>query len=163
MLKDDNLWKWFVLEKSLWRDCVKVVFVCHGNTCRSPMAEAIFKSLVKDVDVSSAGMSVLKGQKAADNAVKICEFNNIDLKNHRAKNFTQLKIENDDLILTLTCDIRDELKKSYPDLKIYTIKEYAGEDDYLDINDPFGGDLLIYEMCFCEIRQYLEKIIEIHF
>jgi len=54
-----------------------------------------------------------------------------------------LKIEDDDLILTLTQDIRDSLKKSYPNLKIYTIKEYAGEEDYLDIKDSFGGDLLI--------------------
>ena len=72
-----------------------------------------------------------------------------------------MKIEDDDLILTLTQDIRDSLKKSYPNLKIYTIKEYAGEEDYLDIKDPFGGDLLIYEMCFFfEIKEHLEKIAE---
>lgn len=137
---------------------MRVIFVCYGNTCRSPMAEAIFKSLVSDIEVLSAGMSALDGQKVADNAIKICKFNNLDLNNHKAKNFHELNPESDDLILTLGCDIRDSLRKSYPDLEIYTIKEYAGEKDYLDIKDPFGGDLSIYEMCFFEIKEYLEKI-----
>ena len=137
---------------------MRVIFVCYGNTCRSPMAEAIFKSLVSDIEILSAGMSALDGQKAADNAIMICKFNNLDLNNHRAKNFQELNPKSNDLILTLSCDIRDSLRKSYPDLEIYTIKEYAGEKDYLDIKDPFGGDLLIYEMCFFEIKEYLKKI-----
>ena len=137
---------------------MKVIFVCSGNTCRSPMAEAIFKSLVNDVEVVSAGMSADNGQKAAENAIKVCEFNNLDLNNHKAQNIHDLKIEDDDLILTLTCDIRDSLRKEYPNIEIYTIKEYAGEKEYLDIKDPFGGDLLIYDMCFGEIKQYLEII-----
>ena len=57
---------------------MRVIFVCYGNTCRSPMAEAIFKSLVSDIEVLSAGMSALDGQKAADNTIKICKFNNLD-------------------------------------------------------------------------------------
>ena len=139
---------------------MKVIFVCSGNTCRSPMAEAIFKSLVNDVEVLSAGMSANKGQKAAENAIQICGFNNLDLKDHKAQNIYDLKIEEDDLILTLTSDIRDSLRKAYANIKIYTIKEYAGEEGYLDIKDPFGGDLLIYDMCFAEIKQYLEIIAE---
>ncbi len=141
---------------------MKVIFVCHGNICRSPMAEAIFKSLVEDVEVLSAGMSANVGDNAAENAIIICGYNKLDLKGHKAQNIHDLDIENDDLILTMTTDIRDGLKKSYPDLEIYTIKEYAGEEEYLDIKDPYGGDLLIYEMCFCEIKEYLEEIVKKH-
>ena len=141
---------------------MKIVFVCYGNTCRSPMAEAIFKSLVSDIEVLSAGIGALEGDKAADNAIEICRLNNLDLSGHKAKNFRNLKIESDDLILTLTEGIRDTLKDSYPHLEIYTIKEYAGEKEYLDIKDPIGGDLEIYEMCFNEIKEYLEKIVETH-
>lgn len=141
---------------------MKIIFVCHENTCRSPIAEAIFKSLVNNIDVSSAGISTIEGTRASENAIKVCEFNNLDLTKHKSRNFHDLNIENFDLILTLTCDIRDNLRKSYPNLEIYTIKEYAGENEYLDIKDPIGGDLLIYDMCFYEIKEYLEKIVEIH-
>jgi protein-tyrosine phosphatase len=126
------------------------------------MAEVIFASMVDDIEVLSAGISTLRGDKAAENAIKICEFNGLDLKNHESKNFDDLKIEDDDLILTLTCGIRDTLISEYPNLEIYTMKEYAGEDEYLDINDPIGGDLLIYNMCFQEINETLEEIVEMH-
>ena len=72
---------------------MKVIFVCHGNTCRSPMAEAIFKSLVNDVEVLSAGISAAYGDKAAKNAITVCGFNNLDLNQHETKRFSDLEIE----------------------------------------------------------------------
>ena len=141
---------------------MKVIFVCHGNTCRSPMAEAIFKSLVNDVEVLSAGISAAYGDKAAKNAITVCGFNNLDLNQHETKRFSDLEIEEDDLILALSSGIRDSLRESYPDMKIYTIKEYAGEREDLGIKDPYGGDILIYDMCFAEIKEYLEIIANEH-
>ena len=108
---------------------MRVIFVCHGNICRSPMAEVIFKSLVNDVEVISAGLFTSVGEKASTNAVKICEYYNLDLSNHRSKRFYDLDIKEDDLILTLTADIRDNIKKSSHDLEVYTIKEYACESE----------------------------------
>ena len=137
---------------------MRIVFVCHANICRSPMAEVIFKSLVNDVEVISAGLFTSPGEKASTNAVEICKYNNLDLTYHRSKRFHDLDIKEDDLILTLTTDIRDNIKDSFPDLEVYTIKEYAGEKEYLDIKDPVGGNLEVYETCFCEIKYYLEII-----
>ena len=141
---------------------MKVVFVCHGNTCRSPMAEAIFKSLTGDVKTVSAGLYACDGEAASPNAVKVCKYNHLDITGHRAKSFENVEVNKDDLVLTLTCDIRDNLRKQYPNLNIHTIKEYAGEKGYLDINDPIGGDILVYEDCFYEIKECIEKIIENH-
>lgn len=142
---------------------MKIVFVCHGNTCRSPMAEVIFRDMVSDIEVTSAGLSASNGQRAAYNAIRVCEYNGLDLKRHKSRNFHDLKIEDDDLILTLTEDIRDNLKERYLGLEIYTVKEYAGEEEYLDIKDPYGGDLSIYEICFDEIKENLMEIAKIHF
>jgi protein-tyrosine phosphatase len=140
---------------------MKVIFVCTGNTCRSPMAEAIFKDIVKDVEVVSAGTYASQGQKASPNAVKACEMHGLDLKKHSSRNINSLKIEYGDLILTASTSHKNDLLKIYPGLEVHTIKEYAGCTSP-DIADPIGGDFDRYEKCFCEIRLALDKIVEIH-
>ena len=141
---------------------MRVIFVCHGNICRSPMAEAIFKSLTDNVEVLSAGLYALEGESASSNAIQVCGYNDLELRNHESKNFYDLDIRDDDLVLTLTFDIRDNIKQRYPDLEVYTVKEYAGEKEFLDIKDPYGEDVEVYEICFCEIKEYLENIVKMH-
>lgn len=123
------------------------------------MAEAIFKNLVKDAEVSSAGISTITGQKASFNAVAVCKEQGLDLSAHRSTNINDSNIDEMDLVLTATQNHSDVLKRLYPQLNIYTIKEYAG-DNNLDIADPYGGSLNDYEICFSEIKDALEKICE---
>lgn len=141
---------------------MKVIFVCHANIYKSPIAEVIFKSLVNNVDVMSAGMYTLPGQKARPNAIKVCEMHNLDLSNHRSKKFYDLDIDESNLILALTCDIRDDIKEKYPNFNVYTVKEYAGEKKYLDMIEPYGESMMVYDKYFGEMKEYLEKIVEIH-
>ncbi len=135
------------------------MFVCTGNICRSPMAEAIFKDLVKDAEVSSSGISALTGERASFNAIAVCKENGLELSDHRSTHIFDSDIEKMDLILTATDNHSYVLKKQYPQLNIYTIKEYAG-DKNLNIADPYGGSLHDYEVCFSEIKEALEKICE---
>ena len=140
---------------------MKVIFVCTGNACRSPMAEAIFKDLAKNVEVASAGTYASSNQKASPYAVKVCEKYGLDLTKHSSRNINTLKIDYDDLILTASSSHKDDLMKIYPNLEIYTIKEYAGCES-VDIADPIGGDFNRYETCFFEIKKSLEKIVKTH-
>lgn len=142
-------------------DNMKVVFVCTGNTCRSPMAEAIFKDLVRDAEVISAGIYASYGEKAAPNAIKVCEKYGLDLTNHSSQNIGGVNLAYDDLILTAEYRHKKELLNAFPNLEIRTINEYA-EYGYEDIADPIDGDFDDYENCFLEIRESLEKIVEIH-
>ena len=136
------------------------MFVCTGNICRSAMAEVIFKDMVSDVDVSSSGISTFSGQSATYGAIEVCRKHGLDLTGHRSTYVRDSNIEEMDLVLTATDYHSQFLRSSYPDLNIQTIKECAEYDD-VDIADPYGCSLNVYENCFLEIKEALEKIVEI--
>lgn len=137
---------------------MKIMFVCTGNTCRSPMAEVIFKNMNCDVDVSSAGIFALTGSNASSEAIEICNSHGLDLSCHKSRNIADSNINEMDLILTATLEHANLLKRSYPNLNVYSIKEYAGVYEDFDIKDPICGGLSDYEECFLEIRDALENI-----
>lgn len=139
---------------------MKVMFVCSGNTCRSPMAEVIFRDMVSDVEVCSAGISAVSGQRASDEAIEVCADHGLDLSKHFSSRISKSKISKMDWVFTATLQHKKDLKGLYPDLKIKTIKECAGGYDDVDISDPIGGTKERYEACFLEIKEALEKIAE---
>ena len=148
---------------------MNIMFVCTGNTCRSAMAEALFKDLIKnegikDIKVFSCGIYAENGDGATYNAIRAMKNYGIDLKSHRAINIKSSKIEDMDIILCATISHKIMVIKMYPNLKdkIFTIKEYAGlsENQDYDINDPWGYDENIYIKCAEEIKVCLCNIIE---
>ena len=140
---------------------MNILFVCTGNTCRSPMAAAIMNkiALENDMDVTadSAGIFASEGENASDEAVGALEKYDIDLSEHLSKPVTEELINKSDLILTMTGAHKTVLQSVAPD-KVFTIAEYAGVDE--DIPDPFGGDLEEYEEIAEEIYDLLTDIAE---
>ena len=100
----------------------RIIFVCTGNTCRSPMAEAIFKDIImqkgieKKFEIFSAGVYAFGNDPASYQAIEVMknEFN-IDLKSHRAKVLDDSDVEKADLIFTMTRHHRDMIIDIYPD------------------------------------------------
>lgn len=143
---------------------MEILFVCTGNTCRSSMAEGLFKDMLKKLDkdiiVNSAGVCAMPNQPASENAIIALKSENIDISNHKSSQVTMEMIEDSDIILTMTNSHKQVILQSAPQVesKVYTLKEYVGLNG--DITDPFGGSIGVYEASLKDIKSALEKLID---
>lgn len=149
---------------------MKIMFICTGNICRSAMADMLMQKKLKDnnienIEVYSAGTFAEDGDMPTYNAIEIMKQYDVKMKNHKATNIRNSKIEEMDLILCATNSHKITILQMYPNLngKVYTMKEYVndnGEYSDIDISDPWGYDMEIYRFCASEINKCLDKLIE---
>lgn len=138
-----------------------ILFVCTGNTCRSPMAEALYNSITGK-DAISAGLSTAYNGKASEHSVSVMAKRGIDISNHISKQLDFSMLEEADAIITMTETQRTMLLYSAPEFarKIFTIKEWAGKSG--DVSDPFGRSEEVYEECAKELEELIREGEKLH-
>ncbi|MFC3039617.1 low molecular weight protein arginine phosphatase [Virgibacillus xinjiangensis] len=109
---------------------MKILFVCTGNTCRSPMAEALLKKKVPDAEVQSAGIFAGKNQRANINAIQALKEKGVDAE-HLSQPVTSKLLQWADIVLTMTTQHKQSLIMEYPNFqdKYFTLKEYVSDTD----------------------------------
>jgi protein-tyrosine-phosphatase len=143
-----------------------VLFVCSGNSCRSPMAKGIFDKIVKDdtrkiVDIISfsAGTSAIQGQLPNENAQKAVLKYGADIRHHLSTQLTKERIKIADLILVMEQKHKDIILEMYPRVKAKTfvMTNYISKATE-SIPDPLGHSLKTYQATADKLHRLLVKI-----
>jgi ribose 5-phosphate isomerase B len=143
-----------------------ILFICTGNTCRSVIAEYLFKKLIQESHLeeftcSSSGVHVIPGVGVSKYTRELLEREGIDASKYEAQMFDLKKVKEAYLVLAMTLQHKKFLEKLAPlEGKIFTLREYVGDEEF-DIYDPLGSSIEGYETCFREIKTALKKLVTI--
>lgn len=149
---------------SLSTDKKRILFVCTGNTCRSPMAEGIFNKIASERGINaiakSAGIFAAGGQ-ASENAVSVMKEIGVDINGRKSIQITEEMVRDAELIITMSKTHKEILNSAFTMTdKIKTLAEFVGDTG--DITDPFGADIDVYRTCrdliCCMIEKAVNKI-----
>src|SRR5258708_1974857 len=143
-----------------------ILFVCTGNVCRSPMAEGIFRQVMKgrrDSQVMSAGIGAMEGQAPSPYAVQAVKELGIDISKQRSRQLTSELVQEADYIFGMTHSHVDTVFLLYPQAaeKTFLLREFDETLDIFekDISDPIGGSYEIYLTCRDQIEQGIPSLL----
>ena len=141
----------------------RILFVCTGNICRSPMAAELFRAHAAKMGdaekyrVESAGTWGMNGQAASANAQIVMQQRGLSLSNHVARTVDREMVEQADLILVMTRSHRDALGAEFPAnrKKFHLMSELLGVE--YDISDPYGKPMDAYEICATDLSEMIDR------
>lgn len=138
---------------------LRLLFVCTGNTCRSPLAEGMARAIFGElVQVSSAGINAWDGEAVSEHVVEILGELDIDLSMHRSRRINEELMSEADWIIPMTQAQAETLKRSFPQYssKVRCLGDWGEEKK--DIIDPWMGSLEVYRRTASEIRELLSSL-----
>jgi len=136
----------------------RILVVCIGNICRSPIAEVLLsKRLLErpEMTVHSAGLAALVDESAHPVAQELMRTRDIDISHHRARQLSSDLIFSSDLILTMTLQQQKQVESTYPAAsgRVYRLGQWGG----YDVPDPFQRPRLVFEQALALIDQGIDE------
>ncbi|MCA1807866.1 MAG: low molecular weight protein arginine phosphatase [Kiritimatiellia bacterium] len=141
----------------------RLIFICTGNLCRSPMAEYLMRHHLRGVrgwSIASAGLFAAAGLPASAPAVEVLSEKGIDLTPHRSRLLTKDMVDSAALLVVMTRFHATELKARYPAAagKVRMLSDF-GDGATRDIPDPIGGSVEVYRTIRDEINSALLDLV----
>lgn len=142
----------------------RLLFVCTGNTCRSPLAEALARREIaargwRHVEVGSAGVSAFDGSPASDGSLRVAEAEGLDLSAHRARSLHRAMVDEADLVLTMSSTHVAGVEALGGDDKVELLTRFA-RGSGVGVPDPFGGDDALYVETFRVLEDLVTRALD---
>lgn len=149
---------------------MKVLFVCSGNICRSPMAAGYLRHRaaregLSHVVVESAGTLDIEGAPASNEAIAVAAAHGVDLREHRSRGLGRADVLAADLILVAALEHLETIDRRFPEaaerpLLIRSFEEGPNPASGApDLEDPIGRDRATYVGCFATIRRCVDHLV----
>jgi protein-tyrosine phosphatase len=132
----------------------RILVICEGNHCRSPLAEALFRKTLPDIEVISAGLNAMVGHSAHPEAIRMGKALGLDLEAHRGRSFLLGLAVLSDLILVMDQAQKDACEARVPSVKgrVFLLGHWLPEGEQ-EIADPIGQDGAVHETVYRHVHR----------